>query len=320
MKIYRGFTSAPRPYSVVTIGNFDGHHCGHRSLLQRVVEAARRKAGTALVLTFDPHPVKILAPQVNLKFLTTPEEKLALFEAAGIDEVVFLEFTRAFAELSPAQFARQVLCDGIGTRELFIGEHFAFGKGRAGRITDLLEFGAQLGFRVHPMPPVTIDGEVVSSTRIRQMIQAGELRKAIRFLGRPYSIDGTVVPGAQRGTQLGWPTANVRLPMGRVIPPDGVYAARTIWNETCFDSVVYIGTSPTFGAGERLMEVSILDNRLELYGESIRVQLIGFVREDQTFESPVDLTRQITLDVEAARAQLHEAAAHVSLSSTLPRS
>jgi riboflavin kinase/FMN adenylyltransferase len=321
MKISRGLTStAPRPYSVVTIGNFDGHHHGHRSLLRRVVETARRKAGTALVLTFDPHPVKILAPHVNLKFLTTPEEKLALFEAAGIDEVVFLEFTPAFAELSPAQFARQVLCDGIGTRELFVGEHFAFGKSRAGRIANLLEFGAQLGFRVHAMSPVIIDGEVVSSTRIRQMIQAGDLQKAIRFLGRPYSIDGTVIPGAQRGTQLGWPTANVRIPMGRVIPPDGVYAARTIWKDTCLNSVVYIGTRPTFGAGERLMEVSILDERLELYGESIRVQLIGFVRADKTFGSAVELTRQITLDVEAARAQLHEAAAHVPLSTTLPRS
>jgi riboflavin kinase/FMN adenylyltransferase len=269
MKISRGLTpSIARPYSVVTIGNFDGHHHGHRALLDRVVSTARRAAGTALVLTFDPHPVKILAPQVNL---------------------VFLEFTTAFAGLSPAQFAKQVLCDGIGTRELFVGEHFAFGKGRAGRIADLLELGAQLGFRVHPTPPVTMDGEVVSSTRIRQMIQAGDLQKAVRFLGRPYGIEGTVIPGAHRGKELGWPTANLRLPEGRVIPPDGVYAARVLWRGRALDSVVYIGTRPTFGAGERLLEVSILDERLELYGETIRVELLG-------------------LDVDAARAQLREAA------------
>ena len=320
MKISRGLTpSTPRPYAAVTIGNFDGHHHGHRALLRQVVETARRQAGTAIVLTFDPHPVKILAPQVNLMFLTTPEEKLAYFEAAGIDEVVFLEFTPAFAALSPAQFAKQVLCDGIGTRELFVGEHFAFGKGRVGRIADLFEFGAQCGFRVHPMSPVTIEGEVVSSTRIRQLIQAGDLRKAIHFLGRPYSIEGTVIPGAHRGTELGWPTANLRLPPGRVIPPDGVYAAQAVWKDTCLNAVVYIGTRPTFGAGERLLEVSVLDERLDLYGESIRVQLIGFVREDKVFASTEDLTRQIALDVETARAQLREAVTPNPFSTTLPR-
>lgn len=309
MKISRGLTpSIARPYSVVTIGNFDGHHHGHRALLDKVVSTARGESGTALVLTFDPHPVKILAPQVNLMFLTTPEEKLARFEAAGIDEVVFLEFTTAFAALSPAQFAKQVLGDGIGTRELFVGEHFAFGKGRAGRIADLLQLGTQLGFRVHPMPPVTIDGEVVSSTRIRQLIQAGDLQKASRFLGRLYSIEGAVIPGARRGTELGWPTANLRLPEGRVIPPDGVYAARVLWNGRTLDSVVYIGTRPTFGVGERLLEVSILDERLELYGETIRVELLGFVREDRVFDSAEALTRQIELDVDAARTQLREAA------------
>ncbi|MBA2487453.1 MAG: bifunctional riboflavin kinase/FAD synthetase [Nitrospira sp.] len=320
MKIFRGLTpSTRRPYSVVTIGNFDGHHHGHRALLGQVVQTARREAGTAIVLTFDPHPVKILAPHVNLMFLTTPEEKLMRFEAAGIDEVVFLEFTPAFAGLSPFQFAKQVLCDGIGSRELFVGEHFAFGKGRAGRIADLFEFGAQLGFRVHPMSPVTIEGEVVSSTRIRQLIQAGDLRKANRFLGRSYSIEGTVIPGAHRGTELGWPTANLRLPPGRVIPQDGVYAAQAVWKDACLNAVVYIGTRPTFGAGERLLEVSILDERLNLYGESIEVQLIDFVREDKTFASADDLTRQIAWDVDTARAQLREAVTSPP-TTTLPRS
>ncbi len=320
MKIFRGLTPPTRrPYSVVTIGNFDGHHHGHRALLGQVVQTARREAGTAIVLTFDPHPVKILAPHVNLMFLTTPEEKLMRFEAAGIDEVVFLEFTPAFAGLSPFQFAKQVLCDGIGSRELFVGEHFAFGKGRAGRIADLFEFGAQLGFRVHPMSPVTIEGEVVSSTRIRQLIQAGDLRKANRFLGRSYSIEGTVIPGAHRGTELGWPTANLRLPPGRVIPQDGVYAAQAVWKDACLNAVVYIGTRPTFGAGERLLEVSILDERLNLYGESIEVQLIDFVREDKTFASADDLTRQIAWDVDTARAQLREAVTSPP-TTTLPRS
>jgi riboflavin kinase/FMN adenylyltransferase len=253
-------------------------------------------------------------------FLTTPEEKLAHFEAAGIDEVVFLEFTPGFASLSPAEFAKQVLCDGIGTRELYVGEHFAFGKGRVGRIADLFEFGARFGFRVHAVSPVVIEGEVVSSTRIRQLLQTGDLGKAFRFLGRPYSIEGVVIPGAHRGTELGWPTANVRLPSGRVTPPDGVYAAQLIWNHRTWNAVVYIGTRPTFGAGERLLEVSVLDERLDLYGESIRVQLISFIREDKVFASAEDLTRQIAADVETARAQLREADVSSPFSTTLPRS
>lgn len=140
------------------------------------------------------------------------------------------------------------------------------------------------------------------------MIQAGELQKAMRFLGRPYGIEGTVIVGARRGTDLGWPTANLRFPEGRVIPPDGVYAARVRWNKRRLDSVVYIGTRPTFGAGERLLEVSILDERLELYGETIRVELLGFIREDRVFPSAEALTRQIESDVQTAREQLREAA------------
>lgn len=170
------------------------------------------------------------------------------------------------------------------------------------------------------MSPVTMDGEVVSSTRIRQLIQAGDLRKALSFLGRPYGIEGIVIPGAHRGTELGWPTANLRLPAGRVVPPDGVYAAQTVWNHRVLNSVVYIGTRPTFGAGEPLLEVSILDERLDLYGESIRVQFINFIREDKVFASAEELTRQIASDVEMARLQFREAIVPASFTTIAPRS
>ena len=321
MKIFRGLPPAPpRVYPAVTIGNFDGHHYGHRALLQMVVETARRHQGTAVVLTFEPHPVKILAPHVNLQFLTTPEEKLRRFEEAGVDEVVFLEFTPAFAALSPEQFVEQILHRGIGARELFVGEHFAFGKGRSGRIADLIGLGSRFGFAVHPLPPLRIDGEIVSSTKIRTMIQAGDLRTARRFLGRPYSLDGPVIHGAKRGTDLGWPTANLRLPSDRVTPPDGVYSAQAVWKGAAFDAVVYIGTRPTFGAGERLLEVTILDRQLDLYGETISVRVIGHIREDMTFPSAEALARQIASDVEAARSQLRQVAAELEPSASLPRS
>ena len=166
LKVTRGLSGeCPRAYPVATIGNFDGHHLGHRALLQTVVETARKAQGTALVLTFDPHPVKILAPHVDLRFLTSPEEKLAHLEAAGIDEVVFLDFTPTFAAMSPDQFAEDILHRSLTLSELFVGNHFAFGKGRAGRIDDLVRFGGQYGFRVHPVTPVMIEGDVVSSTQ-----------------------------------------------------------------------------------------------------------------------------------------------------------
>lgn len=306
LKVTRGLSGerSPRAYPVATIGNFDGHHLGHRALLQTVVETARKAQGTSLVLTFDPHPVKILAPHVGLRFLTSPEEKLAHFEAAGIDEVVFLEFTPTFAAMSPEQFAGDILYRSLGLSELFVGNHFAFGKGRAGRIDDLVCLGGQHGFRVHPVTPVMIEGDVVSSTRIRQLIQAGNVERAATLLGRIYGIRGAVVHGMQQGQAMGWPTANLRIPADRVVPPDGVYAARTIHGTQIHDAIAYIGTRPTFGAGERLIEVNLLDRSCDLYGQEITVQFVARVRGDHTFASADELSKQISRDVEQARSSL----------------
>jgi len=305
LKLTRGLSDeCPRAYPVATIGNFDGHHLGHRALLQTVVETARKAQGTALVLTFEPHPVKILAPRVDLRFLTSPKEKLAHFEAAGIDEVVFLDFTPTFAAMSPDQFAENILHRSLTLSELFVGNHFAFGKGRAGRIDDLVRLGGQHGFRVHPVTPVMIEGDVVSSSRIRQLIQAGNVERAATLLGRIYGIRGTVVQGMQQGQAMGWPTANLRVPADRVMPPDGVYAARTVHATQTYDAIAYIGTRPTFGAGERLIEVNLLDQTSDLYGQEISVQFVARVRGDHTFASADELSKQIARDVEQARTSL----------------
>jgi riboflavin kinase/FMN adenylyltransferase len=305
LKVTRGLSGeCPRAYPVATIGNFDGHHLGHRALLQTVVETARKAQGTALVLTFEPHPVKILAPRVDLRFLTSPEEKLAHFEASGIDEVVFLDFTPTFAAMSPDQFAKDILHRSLTLSELFVGNHFAFGKGRAGRIDDLVRLGEQYGFLVHPMTPVTMDGDVVSSSRIRQLIQTGKMERATTLLGRFYGIRGTVVHGMHQGKAMGWPTANLRVSADRVVPPDGVYAARTIYGAQTYDAIAYIGTRPTFGAGERLIEVNLLDQTGDLYGQEITVQFVARVRGDHTFASADELSKQIVRDVEQARISL----------------
>jgi riboflavin kinase / FMN adenylyltransferase len=305
LKVTRGLSDAgPRAHPVATIGNFDGHHLGHLALLQTVVETARKAQGSALVLTFEPHPVKILAPHVELRFLTSPEEKLARFEAAGIDEVVVLEFTPAFAAMTPEQFASGVLHQHLRLAELFVGEHFAFGRGRAGRIADLIQFGGQYGFRVHPVRPVMVEGAVVSSTRVRQLIQAGDMERAAVLLGRAYGIRGTVIHGVQQGQTLGWPTANLQVPPHRVMPPDGVYAARTVYGAKTYEAIAYIGKRPTFGEGERLIEVYVLDQSCDLYDQEIAVQFVARVRGDHRFASPDELSKQIARDVEQARLSL----------------
>jgi riboflavin kinase / FMN adenylyltransferase len=305
LKVTRGLSDAgPRAHPVATIGNFDGHHLGHRALLETVVEMARKAQGTALVLTFEPHPVKILAPHVELRFLTSPEEKLARFEAAGIDEVVVLEFTPVFAAMTPEQFASRLLHQHLRLAELFVGEHFAFGRGRAGRIADLIQFGGQYGFRVHPVRPVMVEGAVVSSTRVRQLIQAGDMERAAVLLGRAYGIRGTVIHGVQQGQALGWPTANLQPPPHRVMPPDGVYAARTVYGAKTYEAIAYIGKRPTFGEGERLIEVYLLDQSCNLYGQEITVQFVTRVRGDHAFASADELSKQIARDVEQARLSL----------------
>jgi riboflavin kinase / FMN adenylyltransferase len=257
-----------------------------------------------MVLTFEPHPVKVLAPHVELRFLTTTEEKLARFKEAGVQEVLYLTFDQALAAMTPEEFVFKVLGDGLKVRELFVGEHFAFGKGRSGRIADLITLGTRAGFVTHPVPPLRIGGQVVSSSRIRTQIQAGDVRDAQRYLGRTYALGGAVVPGEQRGHALGWPTANLKLPPDRVIPADGVYATTTLWKGRQFNSVSYIGTRPTFGSGERMLEVYLLDERPDLYGDEIVVQFVERLRDDQTFATPDALADQIKRDVAQARRVL----------------
>jgi riboflavin kinase/FMN adenylyltransferase len=229
------------------------------------------------------------------------DEKLAGFREAGIGEVVLVEFTPTFAALTPDEFVHHVLCESIGAKDVVVGEQFAFGRGRAGRVADLVRLGEGAGFRVHPIAPVRVDGEVVSSTRIRDLIRRGEVRRAARCLGRLYGLTGTVVPGEGRGHKLGWPTANMVLPSDRVVPADGVYATRVLWGGRTWESVSYIGTRPTFGPGERRLEVAVLDTRVDLYGETIRVEFVERLRDDRAFASSDELVAWIERDVSQAR-------------------
>ena len=313
MKVSRSLAPhEPARYPVLTIGNFDGLHRGHQALLKAVVQTAVAKSGTATVLTFDPHPIAVLSPATPLRFLTTMEDKLARFQEAGIEQVLCIPFDRAFASFTPEAFVWNVLRDQIGVRELFVGERFAFGAGRTGRMTDLVRLSKPAGFVVHAVPPIRVEGDIVSSTLIRTMVQAGEVHRAARFLGRPYDLAGTVVHGDQRGRALGWPTANIRLPDHRVIPADGVYATTAVWKGRCLDSVSYIGRRPTFGDGERLLEVYLLDEQIDVYGEEMSVRFLARLRGDQVFATPEELSRQIAVDARQARDAVRAAARTVA--------
>jgi riboflavin kinase / FMN adenylyltransferase len=308
MKVIRSLTyHQVTTYPVLTIGNFDGLHRGHQALLKSVVQTAIDKRGIASVLTFDPHPITVLSPGTPLRLLTTMDDKLSRLEEAGIEQVFCLPFDKAFAALTPEEFVFTMLRDQIGVRELLVGEQFAFGAGRSGRMADLVRLSQSAGFVVHSVPPIRVEDDIVSSTRIRVMVQAGEVGRAARFLGRSYDLAGTVVHGAQRGQTLGWPTANIRLPHHRVIPADGVYATTAVCHGRSVDSVAYIGTRPTFGDGERVLEVYLLDEQIDLYGQEMSVRFVERLRGDQVFPTPEALTRQIDVDVLRARDVLKAA-------------
>ena len=302
MKVTHGLPTLPNPaHPVLTIGNFDGQHIGHRALVTTVVEMARQHHGTPTVLTFDPHPAEVLSPGLALRFLTTRDEKCQFFRNLGVAELVFLEFTQTLAGLTPEQFVWTVLHDGLGVRDILVGESFVFGKGRSGSIQDLIRLGKHANFQVHPVSPIRVDDEVVSSTRIRKLIQGGHVKKAAQCLGRSYSLGGSVVQGDQRGTKLGWPTANLRIPSDRVIPADGVYVTTTVVREQTFESVSYIGSRPTFHHEERLLEVHLFDVDLSLYGEEIHVSFLEQLRGDEKFSGVEQLLKQMEQDVGRAK-------------------
>jgi riboflavin kinase/FMN adenylyltransferase len=289
------------PYPVVTIGNFDGVHLGHQAVLRLVRERVQAHHGTVVVLTFDPHPLRVLSPTTALRFLSAPEDKLSLLGDTGVDVVARLPFTRDFAAQSPDEFMVRVLQEGLGTRELYVGKNFRFGQGRRGTIETLLEAGPRLGFAVQAISPVMVAGTPVSSTRIRELVQAGCMSEATRLLGRAYTLRGTVVRGEQRGGALGFPTANLCPPEGRVLPPDGVYASQLVVGPHTAAAVTYIGTRPTFGTGGRLIETHLLDGAQELYDREVTVVFHERLRGDQAFPSADLLGRQIAADVDRTR-------------------
>jgi riboflavin kinase/FMN adenylyltransferase len=294
-KIYQNFI-APS----VALGNFDGVHLGHQEILRRTVETAHRKGREAVVYTFDPHPRLVLNKAPEIPRITTPSERAGILENLGIDVLVLAEFTREFASQSPEDFVENVLSEELGTRHLFIGENYRFGKGRSGTPNTLRKMAYELGFIVHVVPPVYCGDTIVSSSRIREHLTRGEIAEANLLLGREFTIEGRVIHGHHRGKGLGFPTANIK-PEVKLHPPEGVYAIYCLAEDVIRPAVMNIGYNPTFKDRRVSYEVHILDYGEDLYGEFIAAYMVERLRPEMTFVSVDDLRAQIAKDVAQAR-------------------
>jgi riboflavin kinase/FMN adenylyltransferase len=288
----------------LALGNFDGVHLGHQALF---AEALRH--GPAAALTFHPHPGKVLQPELAPKLITLLPRKLELFEACGLQAAVVQPFTREYARTSPHEFEASLL-DELGARHLVVGADFTYGAARGGSVDTLREAAAARGAQVHVVPPVTVDGVVVSSSHVREYILEGRVSAAWLLLGRPFDLDGTVVSGQGRGRGLGFPTANVDT-SNELRPAPGVYALRVLLLEEpqgpWRPGVANIGVKPTFGGSEVTIEAHLLDFTGDLYGKQLRVQFLERLRPEQRFGSAAELAGQIKRDIEAARTVIARA-------------
>lgn len=287
---------------VVAAGVFDGMHPGHKAVLQSAIDAARNVGGTAVALTFDPHPSKILRPQSAVRLLTSTRHKLRLMEEFGISTVLVIPFDKNFAAVEAGDFLRKLKTAAPGLVRICVGKGWKFGHARKGDAHLLRLLGSELGFETTEVEPVGSGGTMVSSTLIRQAVESGDLGTAARLLGRNYSVLGTVMPGDGLGRKLGFPTANLAA-HNEQFPPDGVYAVRVHAGEKTVSGVANIGSRPTVKtAGERLLEVHLLDFSGDLYGSDIEAEFLRFLRPEKKFAGVDELRSQIARDVESARA------------------
>lgn len=302
MIIYRDILDIPARLTnaVVTIGNFDGVHLGHREIFRRVKQAAAELSGVSVIITFEPHPLKVVPARKDLVLINTPGEKETLLAACGVDYLVIIPFTPQFAGIGAADFVRAVLVEKIGTRKIIIGHDYAFGRNREGDIPLLQRLGAEYGFTVEVLAPIGDGVTVYSSSRIRQMVRDGEVRGVVSLLGRHFSIGGTVIHGHSRGSDLGFPTANIRTGK-ELVPAYGVYAVKVKIDDRFYDGACNVGDNPTFGDGLRSIEVFIFDFAEDLYGREIRIYFIERVREERTFPDVETLKATIANDVRTCR-------------------
>jgi len=301
MEIIRDLsTLGQNPFPVVALGNFDGVHVGHQTILKSAIERAVAAGGSAWAITFDPLPAKILNPQHAPRLILTPQDKHELLRGFGLHGVIVLTFSRDLSMLSPDDFVREYLVNRVGARIVVVGHNVSFGHARAGNAEVMRRLGRELGFETVVIGPIERDGIAVSSTEVREMITAGDMRRAAALLGRPHFLRGTVVRGRERGRTIGFPTANIQS-LTECLPPDGVYTTRVATEEDLFPSITNIGMRPTFGEPERTIEAHIFDFNRDIYGSEVKLEILERIRPERKFESAQALAAQIASDLQRAK-------------------
>lgn len=299
LNIFNNITAYPKgDKNIVTIGAFDGVHSGHKIILDRITQSAREISGKSVVVTFEPHPRIVLQSDVdNLKFITTREEKIELFEKSGIDELIIIHFTKEFAGTNSEDFIENIILNKIGAVKIIIGFDHHFGKNSEGNFELLKKIQKKFDFELEKVEAHQIEGMPISSTKIRKEIEKGNVGLANQMLGYTFSITGNVVHGNKIGMELGFPTANI-LPyeIKKLIPAQGIYAARVKLHDNIFDGMVYIGERPTLNLNQPIIEVNIFDFNQEIYGKDLKLFFIEYVRDDERFSSIDELKGKIADD------------------------
>jgi riboflavin kinase/FMN adenylyltransferase len=286
---------------VLAVGNFDGLHRGHMKIIDRVRRRAGERGGTPAALTFEPHPPRVLRPDKAPQLLMTKEQKLEALSRSGMQGVAVVSFTHELSRLDPEAFVRTVLVDWLGVVEVWVGANFLFGHDRAGTFNVLRTLGIRYGFRAEKIDPVRYKDFVVSSTRIRRLVAEGRVDEAAALLGHHYFIDGTIVRGAGRGRELGFPTANIQT-ANELIPPSGVYATTVTIDGVLHPSITNIGTRPTFGDVDHVViETHMFDTTRDIYGQNIRLSFVQRLRDERAFPDVDALRTQIDADCRIAR-------------------
>jgi riboflavin kinase / FMN adenylyltransferase len=293
---------AHHPATVVTVGTFDGVHRGHWDVLRALRERADQAGLPAVLVTFHPHPLRVVRPDQAPRLLTTPVEKKEILAESGVDYAVFVPFTHALRELSPEQFVQQILLDRLRMRQLVIGYDHGFGRGRSGDVDTLKEIGGRLGFGVQVVEALETSGQPISSSGIRTALLEGRVDDAAAALGRPYSLRGPVVRGDGRGSSLGFPTANIHVPEDeKLLPLEGVYVVTATLRQGTFPGVLHLGPRPMFAGSPPSIELHILDFKQDIYGEEVRIDFVARLRDIHRFASIDALIEAIREDCERAR-------------------
>ena len=307
MQIYRhiGDPGLTLQGSVITLGNFDGIHLGHQALIGGTVAEAKQLGVPAVILTFEPHPLKVLAPDRAPKMLLAHKDKMQLLQNLGVDIVVVQHFDLAFAKVSADKFVRELLLDRLKAKKIWVGRDLRFGQGRKGSVEDLVRWSTDLGFQVAVVEPILVQGVRVSSSHIRQLIVDGRVDDVEPMLGRYHFVSGRVTGGHRRGRDLGFPTANISS-RTEVLPLDGIYATVFHLGEAKFLSVSSVGLNPTFGRGPRTIESFILNFKDDIYGEAVKLSFVKRIRDEMKFTSVEALIKQIRADVESAETMFRD--------------